>query len=163
MLWYGGRVFQSKDPNVSAGSPQMQSLSRHLDFLLFSLKQLTYNTLPSFFLELLCRRSVECLPHVYCYSVTYYPTVSRWGEIFGTHPDRLWGPPSLLDRGVGSYPGVKRPGSGVDHLPPSSAEVEGRVELYTCFPSGPSWPVLGLTLPLLYFTLQCPVTLYDAV
>ena len=42
--------------------------------------------------------------------------------------------------------GVKRPGRGVD--PPSSAEVEGRVELYICSPSGPSWPVLGRTLPL---------------
>ena len=26
-----------------------------------------------------------------------------------------------------------------------SAEVEGRVELYICPPSGPSWPVLGRT------------------
>jgi len=41
------------------------------------------------------------------------------------------------------FPGVKRPGRGVDHPPPSSAEVEGRVELYICSPSGPSWPVVG--------------------
>jgi hypothetical protein len=26
--------------------------------------------------------------------------------------------------GTGSFPGVKRPGRGADHLPPSSAEVE---------------------------------------
>ena len=32
--------------------------------------------------------------------------------------------------------------------PPSSAEVEGRVELYICSPSGPSWPVIGRTLAL---------------
>ena len=32
--------------------------------------------------------------------------------------------------------------------PPSSAEAEGRVELYICFPSGPSWPVIGRTLSL---------------
>jgi hypothetical protein len=31
--------------------------------------------------------------------------------------------------GTGSFPWVKRPGLGVDHPPPSSAEVEGRVEL----------------------------------
>ena len=51
-------------------------------------------------------------------------------------------------------PGVKRPGRGVDHPPPSSAEVDGRVELYICSPTGPSWPVLGWTLPLplLYLT-----------
>ena len=70
--------------------------------------------------------------------------------------------------------GVKRPGRDVDQLglsleeqmysstlpltsaldgvltthPPSSAEVKERVELYICSPSGPSWPVLGWTLPL---------------
>jgi hypothetical protein len=45
--------------------------------------------------------------------------------------------------GTGSFPGVKRPGLGVDHLPPSSAEVKERVELYLYSSSGPSWPVLG--------------------
>ena len=34
--------------------------------------------------------------------------------------------------GTGSFPGVQRPGRGADHPPPSSAEVEGRVELYIC-------------------------------
>ena len=32
--------------------------------------------------------------------------------------------------GTWSFPGVKRPGRGVDHPPPSSAEVKERVELY---------------------------------
>ena len=45
--------------------------------------------------------------------------------------------------GTGSFPGVKRPGRGVDHPPPSSAEVKERVELYIYSPFGPSWPVLG--------------------
>ena len=40
-------------------------------------------------------------------------------------------------------PGVKRPGRGVDHLPPYNAEVKYRVELYLCSSSGPSWPVPG--------------------
>jgi hypothetical protein len=45
-----------------------------------------------------------------------------------------------------SFPGVKRPGRGVNHPPTSSAEVKERVELYFYSPSGPSWPVLGRTL-----------------
>jgi hypothetical protein len=50
---------------------------------------------------------------------------------------------------TGSFPGVKRPGRGVDHPPPSSAEVKERVELYLY---SPSWPVLGRTLPLPFTT-----------
>ena len=56
--------------------------------------------------------------------------------------------PASYTMGTGSFPGVKRPERGVDHPPPSSAEVEGRVELYIYSSSGPSWPVLGRTLPL---------------
>jgi hypothetical protein len=39
-------------------------------------------------------------------------------------------------------------GRGIDHPPPYSAKVKERVELYLYSPSGPSWPVLGRTLPL---------------
>ena len=48
----------------------------------------------------------------------------RWsnpggGDIFSTHPDRPWGPPSLLCNGCRvSFPRVNRPGRGVDHTPP---------------------------------------------
>jgi len=38
--------------------------------------------------------------------------------------------------GTGSFPGVKRPGSGFDHPPASSAEVKERVELYLYSPTG---------------------------
>ena len=56
---------------------------------------------------------------------------SRWGEIFRARPDRPWGPSSLLYSGYRvSFPGVKRPGRGVDHPLPFSAEVKERVELY---------------------------------
>ena len=44
---------------------------------------------------------------------------------------------------TGYFLRVKRPGHGADHPLPSSAEVEGRVELYICFPSGSLRPVLG--------------------
>jgi len=43
---------------------------------------------------------------------------------------------------------VKQLGRGVDHSPPSSAEVKERVELYLYSLSGSLWPVLGRTLPL---------------
>jgi hypothetical protein len=66
------------------------------------------------------------------------------GEIFRTRPDRPWGPPSLLNNGYRlSFPGLKRPGTDVDHPPPPSAEVKERVQLYLYSSSGPSWPVKG--------------------
>jgi hypothetical protein len=45
--------------------------------------------------------------------------------------------------GTRLFPAVKRPGRGVQHLPPSTAEVKDRVELYIYSPSGLSWPFLG--------------------
>ena len=63
---------------------------------------------------------------------------SRWGEICSTRPYRSWGPPSLLCCGyLVSCPGVKKPGSGVNHPSASSAEVKESVELYFTFPLGP--------------------------
>jgi hypothetical protein len=44
---------------------------------------------------------------------------SRWGRDFQHRP---WGLPSVLYNGYRvSFPGIKRPGRGVDHPPPSSA------------------------------------------
>jgi DNA-binding sugar fermentation-stimulating protein len=51
--------------------------------------------------------------------------------------------PASYTMGTGSFPGVKRPGRGVDHRHSSSARVKERVELYLYSPSGPLWPVLG--------------------
>ena len=69
---------------------------------------------------------------------------SRWGSRFsaplqpgpGVHP-------ASYTMGTGSFPGVKRPGRGVEHPPPSTAEVKETVEQYLYSPSGPSWPVIG--------------------
>jgi len=60
--------------------------------------------------------------------------------------------PSSCTMGTGSFPGVKRPGRGVDHPSPSSAEVEGRVELYIWLPL---WAFLACSMvKLLYLLLQ---------
>jgi hypothetical protein len=76
------------------------------------------------------------------------PVGSRF---FCSRPDRPWGPHSLLYNGYRVFfLGVKRPGRGPNHAPPSSAEVKARVELHLYCCSGPSWPVVGLILPLIY-------------
>jgi hypothetical protein len=69
---------------------------------------------------------------------------SRYGAKF--LPPVQTGPeayPASYTMGTGSFPEVKRPGRGVDHQSPSSAEVEGGVQLYVYCPYGPSLPVLG--------------------
>ena len=58
--------------------------------------------------------------------------------------------PASYTMGTGSFSGVKRPGRGVDNPPPSSTEVEGRVELYVYTPSGFSWPVCTICFKYLY-------------
>jgi hypothetical protein len=50
--------------------------------------------------------------------------------------------PTSYTMGTASFPGLKRPGRGVDQPSPSSAEVKKRVELYIYSPSGTSSPVL---------------------
>jgi hypothetical protein len=44
--------------------------------------------------------------------------------VFRTGPDWLWGPLSLLYNGYQVIPGVKWPGHGIDHPPPTSAVME---------------------------------------
>ena len=57
-----------------------------------------------------------------------------------------WTHPASYVMGTGSLPGTKRLVCGVDHPPPSSAEVKERVELYIKSRLGPSWPVLECNL-----------------
>ena len=54
-----------------------------------------------------------------------------------------WAHSASYTMGTGSFPVVKRPGRGISHPPPSSAEVKERVELYPDSPSWLSWTVLG--------------------
>jgi len=49
---------------------------------------------------------------------------------------------------LGHYWGVKLLGCGVNHPTPPSAKIQEREERYFYSPSGPSWPVLGINLPL---------------
>jgi hypothetical protein len=74
---------------------------------------------------------------------------SRCGRDF-SHPSKLaLGPTQPPIQWVqGLTRGVKWQGHDVAHPPPSSSEVEDRVELYLYSPFGPSWPVLRWTLPL---------------
>ena len=77
---------------------------------------------------------------------------SRWGVRFSAPVQTGPGAhPASCTMGTGYLPGVKRPGRGVDHSPPSSAEFEGRVELYIC---SPPLGLRGLLQGELYFTLR---------
>jgi hypothetical protein len=64
---------------------------------------------------------------------------SRWGRDF-QHPSRTTlGPTQPPIQWVPVFfPGVRRPGRGVDHSPPANAEVKERVELYRYSLSGTS-------------------------
>jgi len=64
-------------------------------------------------------------------------------NIFCTHPDQPWGPPTLLYNGYLVFPGSKEDRCGVDHTSLSSAKFKETAEVYLYSPSGPSWPVLG--------------------
>jgi hypothetical protein len=54
---------------------------------------------------------------------------------------------------TGSFPEIKRPGRGLDHPPPSSAEVKERVELYVYPPLG----LRGLFKGELYLLIFCDI------
>jgi hypothetical protein len=54
-------------------------------------------------------------------------------------------------------PVVKRQGRNLNQLPPTSARVKERTELHLYSTSGPSWSVLGQTLPSSYLIKKVKV------
>jgi hypothetical protein len=65
------------------------------------------------------------------------------GEVFAPVQTDPEAHPTSYTMGTGLFPGVKRPGRGVEHPPPSGTEVKEKVELYLYSPSGPLWAVLA--------------------
>ena len=64
------------------------------------------------------------------------------GEILRTRPHRSYGTPTFLYNGYRvSFPGVKRPGRGVNHPLPAIVEVKKPVQLHLHSPSGNAWPI----------------------
>jgi len=59
---------------------------------------------------------------------------SRWVARFSTTVHTGHGAHPSYTMGTGSFPGVKRPGRGVDHPHPSSDEVKERIELLPLLP-----------------------------
>jgi hypothetical protein len=72
-------------------------------------------------------------------------------EIVRIRPNRPWGTPSLRNNGYRDIPGSKAAGVAL-RAHTRSAGVKERLELYLYAPTGPLWPVLGLTSP--FFTTQ---------
>ena len=84
-----------------------------------------------------------------CYRMDSSRIESRWGRDFPHSSTSALGSTHSYTVGTGvSLPGVKRPGRGVNHPPPSSAEVKETTELYLYSTFGPSWPVTERKLHL---------------
>jgi len=61
------------------------------------------------------------------------------GDILHTSPDWPGAHSASFSVRVSPFPGVKRPGRGADHPPPTGVEVKEKVKLYLYSPSGPPW------------------------
>jgi hypothetical protein len=78
-------------------------------------------------------------------SVDEIPSWGRWGTArFSTPMQTIAGAHAVsYTVGTRSFPGVKWLGHGINHPPPSSAEVKERVQIYINSLSLPSWQVAG--------------------
>ena len=68
------------------------------------------------------------------------PVGARLSTFIQTGPEAH---PASYTMGTGSFTGVKWAGRGIGHPPPSSTNVEERVELYLYSSFGPLWSVPG--------------------
>jgi hypothetical protein len=64
-------------------------------------------------------------------------------------PLLIW---TLCRMGTSTFLGVKRQELGVNHPFPSHDEVKERMELHLYLPSVPSWPVIGWSLHVLFYS-----------
>jgi hypothetical protein len=71
------------------------------------------------------------------------PVAERFSTCIQTSPGAQ---PASCTMRTGSFPQAKQPRWGIDHPPPSTAEVKETVELYLYSSSGTSWPVLERTI-----------------
>ena len=62
--------------------------------------------------------------------------------------------PGSCTMGTESALGVKRPGRGADHPPPSKCRGHEGVELYLYSLAGPSWPVIGKTFTFTFTVID---------
>ena len=82
------------------------------------------------------RRSQYCVSLRAGQSANQIPVRARFSANVQIGPGK---PPSLMYNAYRvSFPGIKRPHRGLDHIPPSSGDVKESVELYLYFHSGPS-------------------------
>ena len=79
------------------------------------------------------------------------------GRGFPCRPDRSGAHPASYTMGTASVQGVKRPGREINHIAPSSAEIEERIEL-NHFHLLTLRGLLPLPLPLCLYTSQLGIS-----
>ena len=69
--------------------------------------------------------------------------IRLWARFFAPVQTCPRAHPASYTMGNGYFPGVKRPGRGVDHPHAYNAEAKGKVKLFFYTPCGTSRPVIG--------------------
>ena len=117
--------------------------------------------------EHVLRYNLQVLTILHIYKELKWATVAQSVQRLATawvirgwiRAEGLWSTQPPVKSAPSLFPGVKRPGRGLDHPFPSSTEVKDKVELYIYFPSRPSWHVLDGTLTIYFIQNlieECP-------
>ena len=120
----------------------------------YALKALTTETVPKYISNFShvhrCQRITQCSANLGAAIAQSVQRLATGWTVQGSNPGggaRFSAPVQTghgaNPMGTGSFTGVKRPARGADRPPPSSAEVEERVQLYLYSTPGPSWPAIG--------------------